>query len=134
MVRIGSWVEANAGEVLITQDGEPAFLKFLVRGDADIIRDGKRIGGVGRGDFVGEMSFLTQQNATADVIAGDLVRFLSFDHKRLRAHLERHTEIRHALEASFNRNLIHKLSNANMMPEIPQSNRAEEVASSNDSL
>ena len=114
LVKIGAWVEANEGEVLIEQDGNPSFLKFLVQGEADVIRDGEKIGGVGPGDFIGEISFLTEGNATAKVVATDLVRFLSFDHNRLRSHLEKRPEIRHALEASFNRNLIEKLKTTNI--------------------
>ena len=118
LVRLGAWTEVQDDIILIQQDTCPANLKFIVDGSADVYRDGRVIGKVGPGDFLGEMSYLTKKDATASVITTEAVRYLAFERNRLREHLDKNHEVRHALESSFNRNLVDKLvkSNANSNP------------------
>lgn len=113
LVKLGAWTDVQDGVTLITEDTRPEHLKFIVSGEAEIRRDGRPIGLVKDGDFLGEMSYLTGQNATASVITTAPTRFLAFDRKDLRQHLSRNPEVRHALEASFNRNLVSKLAKTN---------------------
>jgi len=86
---------------------------FLVSGNARVTRDGKTIGQVTRGDFLGEMSYLTGKKAAATVTTSEPTRYLAFERKALQEHLEKSPEVRHALEASFNRNLVSKLVSTN---------------------
>lgn len=109
LVRLGTWQDLPDNEVLIVEDTTPLYLYFVVNGTAEVERHGRVIGVVGPGDFLGEMSYLTGKHATATVRTLTPMRCLVFDRKALRAHLGRHSEVRHALEAGFNRNLVDKL-------------------------
>lgn len=113
LVKLGAWTEVQEDVTLIVQDTCPNHLKFLVSGEARVERNGRDIGMVRDGDFLGEMSYLTGKTATATVVTTAPTRYLAFDRKILRAHLEKNPEVRHALEASFNRNLVEKLSKTN---------------------
>jgi len=113
LVRLGAWTEVNEETVLIHENTCPQNLKFLVEGIARVEHNGNVLGTVGVGDFLGEMSYLTGKKASATVVTGSKVRYLAFDRGLLRAHLARHPEVRHALEASFNRNLVEKLVKTN---------------------
>ena len=113
LVKLGAWTEVQEDVTLITQDIPPDHLKFIVSGEARVERNGRTIGTVRCGDFLGEMSYLTDKPATASVITTEPTRYLSFDRKILRGHLEKNPEVRHALEAGFNRNLVDKLSKSN---------------------
>lgn len=113
LVKLGAWTEVQEDTILVFENKVPDKLKFIVSGQADVFRDDKLIGRVGRGDFVGEISYLTGQTATATAVVKEPVRYLAFGQKRLREHLTRNTEVRHALETSFNRNLAHKLIKSN---------------------
>ncbi|MEM9330104.1 MAG: cyclic nucleotide-binding domain-containing protein [Pseudomonadota bacterium] len=110
LMKLGAWTEVQEEVTLITQDTCPGHLKFLVSGGAKVLRDGREIGSVKTGDFLGEMSYLTGKTATASVITTEPTRYLAFERKSLRAHLDKNPEVRHALEASFNRNLVEKLA------------------------
>lgn len=116
LVKLGAWTQVQEDTTLITEGTRPADLKFLVRGEAIVTRDGRTLGRVGPGDFLGEMSYLTKQDASASVTSSKPVHYLAFDRERLRDHLERNPEVRHALEASFNRNLVTKLAKSNEVP------------------
>ncbi len=110
LVKLGAWTEVQEEVTLITQGTSPPQLKFLVGGEARVERNNRIIGMVECGDFLGEMSYLTEKPATASVITTLPTRYLAFDRKVLRAHLDKNSEVRHALEASFNRNLVDKLA------------------------
>lgn len=113
LVKLGAWTEVQDETILVFENKVPDKLKFIVSGKADVFRDEKLIGRVGRGDFVGEISYLTGETATATAIVTEPVRYLAFGQERLREHLSRNTEVRHALETSFNRNLVDKLIKSN---------------------
>jgi len=113
LVKLGAWTEVQDETILVFENKVPDKLKFIISGKADVFRDGKLIGKVGRGDFVGEISYLTGEEATATAIVTEPIRYLAFGQKRLRDHLTKNTEVRHALETSFNRNLADKLIKSN---------------------
>lgn len=112
-VKLGAWTQVSDEAVLITEDTCPQRLKFVVDGIANITRNNKHLGKVGKGDFLGEMSYLTGQSASASVIAETTMRYLAFDRDVLKDHLTKNPEVRFALESSFNRNLVGKLVKTN---------------------
>jgi len=122
LVKIGAWTQVQGEATLISEATEPDDLKFVVSGKAKVLRDDKLIGMIDKGDFIGEMSYLTGKQASATVISIEPVRFIAFERKRLKEHLERNPEVRHALEASFNRNLVEKLVKTNDKAIIENSN------------
>jgi hypothetical protein len=113
LIRAGKWQDVKAGEVLVAEDTWPKRLKFIVSGHAKITVDGAEIAFVGPGDFLGEMSYLTGKAASASAIAVTPIRVLSFERNHLETHLDKHADLRHALEAGFNRNLVEKLVKTN---------------------
>ena len=112
-MKLGAWTEVQEAIELVVEDTCPPDLKFIVSGKARVERNNKRLGKVGRGDFLGEMSYLTGKQASASVISETPVRYLAFSRENLKTHLEKNPEVRHALEASFNRNLVDKLVKTN---------------------
>jgi CRP-like cAMP-binding protein len=78
-----------------------------------IERAGRIVAVCGPGDFVGEMSFVTGAPASATAIAAKPMRYLAFEQARLRAAIEADNDLRQALDASLNHNLVGKLAKAN---------------------
>jgi Cyclic nucleotide-binding domain len=108
-LRRGTWRDAPA-ETPLTDEGKAVpNLLFLSEGVVRIERGGQIVAVCGPGDFVGEMSFITGAPASATAVAAKPVRYLSFDQKTLSEILRDEPDLRHALESSFNRNLIDKL-------------------------
>jgi hypothetical protein len=101
--------EVGAGDVL-TREGEPVpDLLFVTDGAARVERGGQMVATCSRGDFVGEMSFITGSDASATVVAEKPMRMIAFDSAVLKDVLARNEAMRHAFESSFNRNLAAKL-------------------------
>lgn len=109
LMKLGAWTEVQPNFVLIREDTEPANLIYIVKGLARVERKGKLVGFARDEDFLGEMSYLSGMMASATVTSESPIRYLAFDRPALRKHLSRNPEIRHALEAAFNRNLVDKL-------------------------
>jgi hypothetical protein len=113
LMALARWRNVEAGATLL-REGQPVTeLLFVADGAAQIEKGGTLIAVCSRGDFVGEMSFVSGNAATATVIADRPMRLASFDAATLKARLAVDKDLRHALEASFNRNLIGKLSRSN---------------------
>lgn len=112
-VKLGAWTQVSDGAILITEDTCPQRLKFVVDGVANVTRRAKHLGKVGKGDFLGEMSYLTGKDASASVISETTMRYLAFNRDVLKDHLTKNPEVRFALESSFNRNLVGKLVKTN---------------------
>lgn len=113
LMRIGSWRNFAEGERLTSDGVVVPDLMFIVSGAALIEKNGQPVATCKRGDFVGEMSFITGAPASADVFASGEVRCLCFERSRLKRLLEKEPDIRSALDASFSRNLIDKLVSSN---------------------
>lgn len=71
------------GKQLIKSGTELNFLFCITAGHADIYSQGEKIGELGVGRFVGEMSLLTQSKTRADVVAGADLKFLAWAHEAI---------------------------------------------------
>lgn len=107
------WRDAAEGEVLIRQGQVEPPLIYVASGTGVIEHDGSRVGQCGKGDFLGEMSMVSGQRASAWVIAAEPMRIAEFDRDAL-AHLSRSSpEIGAALAAALNQGLAAKVQRMN---------------------
>jgi CRP/FNR family cyclic AMP-dependent transcriptional regulator len=75
------------GQRVIRQDVTGGGFYVILDGDAKIVIDGQERARLSRGDFFGEMSILTDEAPTADVIATSLLRCLIIPDTELKAFL-----------------------------------------------
>lgn len=130
-VKLGAWTQVSEGAILITEDTCPQRLKFVVDGTANITREEKYLGKIGKGDFLGEMSYLTGKPASASVTAKTQMSFLAFERGMLKEHLTKYPDVRFALESSFNRNLVGKLVKTNDLVTPQTGGKNEPLIGSN---
>jgi voltage-gated potassium channel len=76
------------GQQLVREGEKQAELVLLLDGEVSVRKGGHEIARLGRGTFVAEMSFVTGEPASADVIADGAVRCLAWPQEKLH-HLER---------------------------------------------
>ena len=113
LLRLADHVDLEVGAVL-TEEGKPVeHLYFIVEGAVRVNKDGSIVGVCGHDDFIGEIGYMTNKEATATTVVTNSVRCLKFTHEKLRALLNKETDLRHSLESSFNRNLVGKLVRSN---------------------
>jgi CRP-like cAMP-binding protein len=75
------------GQRVIRQDVTGGGFYVILDGDARIVIDGTERARLSRGDFFGEISILTDEAPTADVIATSLLRCLIIPDNELKAFL-----------------------------------------------
>ena len=75
------------GQRVIRQDVTGGGFYAILDGDAKIVIDGQERARLSRGDFFGEISILTAQPPTADVVATSLLRCLIIPDNELKAFL-----------------------------------------------
>lgn len=113
LLDLSDLMRREPGEVL-TREGEPVRqLMYLADGIVKIERGDRVIAICGPGDYVGELSFLSGNSATATATVVKPVRILTFDQARLSAAIESDAPLRRALKSALNRNLAGKLTRAN---------------------
>ena len=81
------------GQRVIRQDMTGGGFYVILDGDAKIVIDGQERARLSRGDFFGEMSILTDEAPTADVIATSLLRCLIVPDNELKAFLLKHPSV-----------------------------------------
>jgi CRP/FNR family cyclic AMP-dependent transcriptional regulator len=81
------------GQRIIRQDVTGGGFYVILDGDAKIVIDGQERARLSRGDFFGEMSILTDEAPTADVIATSLLRCLIVPDNELKGFLLKHPSV-----------------------------------------
>lgn len=76
-------LESLSDVILVSEGEKPGALYFILEGQVLIAGRGHVIANLGPGDFVGEMSLLTGEPATADARAPGAVRMMTWPTERL---------------------------------------------------
>lgn len=85
LLSIAEWKKAKKGEELVAQNQPVPALLLLSNGRAAVDMDGRHVAEVYSGQFVGEMGFLTEQNASARVVASATTDYLAWPTAKLRS-------------------------------------------------
>jgi hypothetical protein len=105
----GTWAVAQRGDKLVEQGKALNRVFFIHSGRFAVRVDGQEVAQRQGGQFVGEISFLTQATATATVEILAPTRYLYWERPLLEALLEKEPTLYYALLSSMNLDLITKL-------------------------
>jgi len=109
LLAIGQWREVRAGERLV-QHGEALHqLIVLASGRVRVEIDGRPTGELRAGCLVGEMSFLTGKAPSADVVAAEPTRTMTWQDDVLRKLLDTNAELRAGVQQVIGVDLSAKL-------------------------
>ena len=114
-------LERHAPGDVLTTEGQPVpRLLYLADGIVKIEHGDRVVAICGPGDYIGELSFLSGNLASATATVVKPACILAFDQTRLNAATESDTQLRRTLESALNRNLAGKLVRANDPGQEPQ--------------
>ena len=108
-----NWRSIAVGDCIMRQGQSVPPLLYVALGRADIDVDGKRVGECGPGDFLGEMSLISGDRASATVCAAEPMRVADFDRDALAQLSRTAPEIGRALDSALNRSLSGKVVRMN---------------------
>jgi len=111
-LRAGRWVDGAAGDLLVRQGETPSALILIDHGRAMVEADGQAVAELQDGHWVGEMSFVTQQPASATVRLTQAARYLSWPSERLSALFRQEPSLKLMLMQVVSGELSRKLQRA----------------------
>jgi CRP-like cAMP-binding protein len=94
----------------------PEALWVLLDGSVDVVVRGRKVAQVGPGHFVGEMSFVTGESASADTFVSEEVRAFAWPRQRLERVCRREPAAREALYAALGPDLARKILDVSHRP------------------
>ena len=112
-LNMGLWVDGTEGTVLTTEGHEVTGLVYLVSGRVDIFLGDAPVGTCSAGNFVGEMSVLSGEPASATAVVSAPSRYWMMPAAKLRRLREEEPEIANALELGIAHDLRGKILTAN---------------------
>ena len=119
LLSAASFHEAQPGQKLIQKLAPPNSLFLIEEGVANVLVDEDLVAQLRRGDFVGEMSYLTGEPAVADVHAGSNLKYIRWSTSELEKLFDGRHELKSALNQILGIDLVGKLtSKSSTVPEL----------------
>jgi CRP-like cAMP-binding protein len=109
-------LSAIAKGTTLTTENEPLErLFFICAGDVRVSIAGREVSHLQKGNFVGEVAFLTEKPATATVIAEDEVRAIVFERDKLSKFFRNEAEVAGIIYQLLGRELANKIKVSNTL-------------------
>ena len=109
LMRVGQWREAKPGDVLAIEQQPLDAVMLIYNGTAGVEKDGKEVAKLRDGNFIGEVSFITEGVATATVRALMPTRYITWPKTAIKSLLNRNPSMRFAMQAMLSTDLSKKL-------------------------
>jgi len=106
ITKIANWKKFKAGDTLIRQDHLVTDLILIYNGTVDVIVEDNRVAQLKDGQFVGEMSFLTEKSATADCIVKHDTECILWKQPEFKELLKRNPSLYYTIQGLLSNQLI----------------------------
>lgn len=107
------WRDIGEGEVMAREGQQEPPLVYIASGMALVTVDGNSVGSCGPGEFIGEMSAVAGDVASATVTAGEAMRIALIDRDAMIVLSQGMPEIGRAFDRALNRGLAAKVKRMN---------------------
>ena len=109
LLNAGSWITIRSRERFISARQENFKLGLIWRGQAKVLKENEVAAHLKKGTFIREISFLTGEKPTADVLleSGSLV--LVWDHEKLRQWISKNSDAAISFQRLMTSNLAAKI-------------------------
>jgi Cyclic nucleotide-binding domain len=111
----GAFCDLADGTTLAVEDEPLERMYFICSGRVGVTIAGREVSQLERGNFVGEVAFLTEKPATATVIAEGNVRALVFERDKLSQFFQNETEVAGLIYQLLGRELAQKIKVSNQL-------------------
>lgn len=109
LMRVGKWREAKPGDVLAVEQKPLDAVMLIYNGLVAVEQNGKELAKLKDGNFIGEVSFITEGAATATVRALVPTRYIAWPKSAIKSLLNRNPSMRFAMQAMLSTDLSKKL-------------------------
>jgi len=109
LLKIARWMEARPSEQFAREGETLDKVMVIFSGRVSVRVDGKLVAELTDGQFIGEMSFLTGESASATVSATEPTRYVAWSKNDLKYFLERNSHLSPSLQTIIGTDLVKKL-------------------------
>jgi hypothetical protein len=113
IVKNGGWINNQMAQQILQEDCYNDKLYFLVDGEATITIDTKTVSHIHKGNFIGEMSFLTGEKTSASVSVSDNAILIYWEVAALQAMLEKDNILKHEFYSLLSTDVVFKIIKSN---------------------
>ena len=106
ITKIANWKTFKSGETIIRQEHLVTDLVLIYNGTVDVVVDKKKVAELKDGQFVGEMSFLTEKSATATCIVKHDTECLMWKQPEFKELLKRNPSLYYTIQGLLSNQLI----------------------------
>jgi hypothetical protein len=106
LIKGGFLRTSQKNEILIEQHTAVEALMVIIDGEVSIQSKGREVARVGKGLFLGEMSFMTGEPTKADVRAIGEVQYFFWEKESLKAHIYKKPKMMNAIQRVLSHQLI----------------------------
>jgi len=110
---IAEWIQVPEGTKIVEKGQKMRDLYLIYSGVTDVVVDGKNVAQLKDGQYVGEMSFMTEGDATASVVSHYPTEYLKWDQKGLKALMSRNPSLLFSLQSTMGKQLSKAVSQKN---------------------
>ena len=104
--KVAEWKVFKSGETIIRQEHLVPDLILIYNGTVDVAVDGKKVAELKDGQFVGEMSFLTEKSATATCIVKHDAECLVWKQQEFKDLLKRNPSLYYTIQSLLSNQLV----------------------------
>jgi CRP-like cAMP-binding protein len=109
LLKQAAWQDASVNNSLVSKGQQLDHVYLIFSGLVSVMIEGQAVAQLKDGQFIGEMSFLTGETASADVIAQKDTRYISWNMQDLRVFLKKNPALQSAMQLVIGMDLVHKL-------------------------
>ena len=106
ITKIANWKTFKSGETIIRQEHLVTDLVLIYNGTVDVVVGKKKVAELKDGQFVGEMSFLTEKSATATCIVKHDTECLMWKQPEFKELLKRNPSLYYTIQGLLSNQLI----------------------------
>jgi hypothetical protein len=120
LLKIGEWECAKAGECLVPAGNVQESLLLIHSGRVCVEDDGRRLQTLESGQFVGSISFITDEIAPTSIVALESSRYVRWPKLALKNYLTKNPELHAAIQITLGRDLTKRLKDSYLPTSQPK--------------
>ena len=101
ILKLASWQNAVAGECLVERGKPLDRLMVVYSGKACVEVDGKNVTELQPGQFIGSISYITEETAPANVVSLEPTRYVSWPKSKLQDFMKKNPDVHTALKTAL---------------------------------
>ena len=109
LLKLGDWRQAERDECFVAQGSTLDDLMLIHSGEACVQLDGRNLQILNPGQFIGSISFITDETAPTDIVALEPTRYFCWPKSKLKGYLGKNPDLHAAIQTVLGADLTRRL-------------------------